>query len=81
MRLKIAVQKSGRLVIVHEAARTCGLGAEIAATVAEHALYDLQAPIRRVTGYDTVMPLYRLELDYIPSVARIVAAARETLAE
>lgn len=76
-----SVAKTGRLVIVHEAPRNCGVGAEIAATVAEHGLYDLQAPIRRVTGYDTVMPLFRLEYDYIPSVARIMDAVRETLAE
>jgi 2-oxoisovalerate dehydrogenase E1 component beta subunit len=76
-----SVSKTGRLVIVHEAARNCGVGAEIAATVAEHALYDLQAPIKRVTGYDTPMPLFRLEYDYIPSVARIVDAVRDTLTE
>lgn len=76
-----SVAKTGRLVIVHEAARNCGIGAEIAATVAEQGLYDLQAPIRRVTGYDTVMPLFRLEYDYIPSVARIMDAVRDTLAE
>jgi 2-oxoisovalerate dehydrogenase E1 component beta subunit len=76
-----SVAKTGRLVIVHEAPRNCGIGAEIAATVAEHGLYDLQAPIQRVTGYDTVMPLSRLEYDYIPSIARITDAVRETLAE
>jgi 2-oxoisovalerate dehydrogenase E1 component beta subunit len=76
-----SVAKTGRLVIVHEAARNCGVGAEIAATVAEYALYDLTAPIHRVTGYDTVMPLYRLEYDYIPSAARIVAAVHATLTE
>jgi pyruvate dehydrogenase E1 component beta subunit len=76
-----SVVKTGRLLIVHEAARTCGLGAEIAATVTEQALYDLLAPIRRVTGYDTIMPLYRLEYDYIPSLARIVDGIRATLAE
>jgi pyruvate dehydrogenase E1 component beta subunit len=76
-----SVAKTGRLVIVHEAPRNCGIGAEIAATVAEHGLYDLQAPILRVTGYDTVMPLSRLEYDYIPSIARITDAVRETLAE
>lgn len=76
-----SVAKTGRLVIVHEAARNCGVGAEIAATVAERGLYDLQAPIKRVTGYDTIMPLFRLEYDYIPSVARIMDAVRETLAE
>ena len=74
-----SVAKTGRLVIVHEAARNCGIGAEIAATVAEHGLYDLHAPIRRVTGYDAVMPLFKLEHEYIPSVARIVDAVRETL--
>ncbi len=74
-----SVAKTGRLVVVHEAARNCGIGAEIAATVAEHGLYDLHAPIRRVTGYDTVMPLFKLEHEYIPSVARIVDAVRETL--
>ncbi len=74
-----SVAKTGRLVIVHEAARNCGIGAEIAATVAEHGLYDLHAPIRRVTGYDTVMPLFKLEHEYIPSVTRIVDAVRETL--
>jgi len=76
-----SVSKTGRLLIVHEAPRTGGLGAEIAATVSEQALYDLQAPIRRVTGYDTIMPLYRLEHDYIPSVARVVDGIRATLAE
>ena len=74
-----SVAKTGRLVIVHEAPRNCGVGAEIAATVAEHGLYDLHAPIKRVTGYDTVMPLFKLEHEYIPSVARIVDAVRETL--
>jgi pyruvate dehydrogenase E1 component beta subunit len=76
-----SVAKTGRLVIVHEAARNVGIGAEIAATVAERGLYDLQAPIQRVTGYDTVMPLFRQEYDYIPSVARIVDAVRETFTE
>jgi len=76
-----SVAKTGRLVIVHEAARNCGIGAEIAAHVAEHGLYDLQAPVRRVTGYDTVMPLFKLEYDYIPSVARITDAVRDTLAD
>jgi pyruvate dehydrogenase E1 component beta subunit len=75
-----SVAKTGRLVIVHEAARNCGVGAEIAAMVAEHGLYDLVAPIQRVTGYDTVMPLYRLENEFIPSIARIVDAAKAALA-
>jgi 2-oxoisovalerate dehydrogenase E1 component beta subunit len=76
-----SVAKTGRLVIVHEAARNVGVGAEIAAIVAEHALYDLHAPIRRVAGFDTVMPLFKLEHDYIPSVQRIVDAVQLTLAD
>jgi len=74
-----SVAKTGRLVIVHEAARNVGLGAEIAAIVAEHALYDLQAPIQRVTGFDTIMPLFKLERDYIPNTQRIIDAVRVTL--
>jgi 2-oxoisovalerate dehydrogenase E1 component beta subunit len=74
-----SVAKTGRLVIVHEAARNCGVGAEIAALVAEHALYDLVAPIQRVAGFDTIMPLYRLENEYIPSIARIVDAVKHVM--
>jgi pyruvate dehydrogenase E1 component beta subunit len=74
-----SVEKTGRLVIVHEAARSCGVGAEVAAIVAEKGLYDLKAPIRRVTGYDVVMPLFRREMDYLPSVSKIADAVRETL--
>ena len=74
-----SVAKTGRLVIVHEAARNCGVGAEIAAIVAERGLYDLMAPIQRVTGFDTIMPLYRLENEYIPSIARVVDAVRTVM--
>jgi 2-oxoisovalerate dehydrogenase E1 component beta subunit len=74
-----SVAHTGRLVIVHEAARHAGLGAEIAATVAERALYDLVAPVQRVTGYDTVMPYFAMERAYLPSVARIADAVRETM--
>jgi pyruvate dehydrogenase E1 component beta subunit len=74
-----SVAHTGRLVIVHEAARNAGLGAEIAATVAERALYDLLAPVERVTGYDTVMPYFGLEKAYIPGVDRIVDAVLRTL--
>ena len=74
-----SIEKTGRLVIVHEAARSCGVGAEIAAGVAEKGLYDLEAPIQRVTGYDTVMPLFRMEYQYLPSVQRIMDAAKATL--
>jgi pyruvate dehydrogenase E1 component beta subunit len=74
-----SVARTGRLVIVHEAARNCGLGAEIAATVAERGLYSLHAPICRITGYDTVMPYFRLEHDYIPGVTRIADGIRSTV--
>jgi pyruvate dehydrogenase E1 component beta subunit len=74
-----SVAKTGRCVIVHEAPGTGGFGAEIAARLAEHAMYDLLAPVERVTGYDTPMPLFRLEMKYLPSVAKIVAAAKRTM--
>ncbi|MBN3818781.1 alpha-ketoacid dehydrogenase subunit beta [Paraburkholderia sp. Se-20369] len=74
-----SVAKTGRCVIVHEAPRTAGLGAEIAALIAERGLYSLLAPVQRVTGYDVVVPLFRLEHQYLPSVERIVDAARKTL--
>ncbi len=74
-----SVEKTGRCVVVHEAPRTAGFGAEIAARVAEGALTSLLAPIRRVAGDDTIMPLPRLERAYMPSAARIVAAAREVM--
>jgi 2-oxoisovalerate dehydrogenase E1 component beta subunit len=75
--LLASVTKTGRCVIVHEAARTGGFGAEMAALIAERGLTSLLAPVARVTGYDTVMPLPRLEQHYIPSVSRIVAATRK----
>jgi len=76
-----SVAKTGRLVIVHEAVRNLGVGAEIAALVAERGLYDLQAPIQRVAGFDTVVPLFKLEQDYIPSAQRIIDAVQNTLAD
>lgn len=75
-----SVRKTGRCVIVHEAARTAGFGAEVAAQLAEKAMYDLLAPVVRVTGYDTHIPLFRLEMKYLPSVEKIVAAVKQTLA-
>ncbi|ADE14374.1 Transketolase central region [Nitrosococcus halophilus Nc 4] len=74
-----SVTKTGRCVIVHEAARTCGVGAEIAAQLAEQGLLNLLAPVQRVTGYDTIMPLFRLEKQYLPDTDSIVAAAKKTL--
>jgi pyruvate dehydrogenase E1 component beta subunit len=71
-----SIAKTGRCLIVHEAARTGGFGAEIAAFIAERGLSSLLAPVTRVTGYDTVIPMARLEQYYIPSVERIVTGAR-----
>ncbi|PJD91533.1 MAG: alpha-ketoacid dehydrogenase subunit beta [Legionella sp.] len=66
-----SVQKTGRCVIIHEGAKTCGVGAEISALLMEHCLSDLLAPVQRVTGYDTIMPYFQLEKEYIPSIERI----------
>ena len=67
-------------MIVHEAPLTCGYGAEIAARVAERGLTSLLAPIERVAGYDTMMPYPRTESFYMPSVDRVLAAARRAMA-
>jgi pyruvate dehydrogenase E1 component beta subunit len=75
-----SVEKTGRCVIVHEAPVTGGYGGEISARIAEQAMLNLVAPVRRVAGYDTVMPLPRLEHHYMPSPARIVDAARDLMA-
>ncbi len=74
-----SVAKTGRCVVVHEAARTAGFGAEIAALIAERGLLSLLAPVARVTGYDTIVPLPRLEQHYLPSVDRVMAAARKVV--
>ena len=74
-----SVEKTGRCVIVHEAAKSCGVGAEIAASIMERAFLSLLAPVERVTGYDTVMPLPRLESHYLPDTPRIADAARRSL--
>jgi 2-oxoisovalerate dehydrogenase E1 component beta subunit len=74
-----SVEKTGRCVIVHEAPRTAGFGAEIAASIVESGLYSLLAPVKRVTGYDVVVPLSRLEHQYMPSVERIVSAVRQVM--
>lgn len=75
----MSVAKTGRCVIVHEGSRTGGIGAEIAARIAERGLYSLLAPVQRVTGYDVVVPLYRLENQYMPGASRIVAAVKQAL--
>ncbi len=75
-----SVKRTGRCVIVHEAARTGGFGAEVAACLAERGLMSLLAPVERVTGYDTIVPLLKLEQHFIPSVERIISAARRVCA-
>jgi pyruvate/2-oxoglutarate/acetoin dehydrogenase E1 component len=71
-----SVAKTGRVVIVHEAPRTVGFGAELAALIAEKAIFDLQGPVLRVTGYDVPYPYWTLEDAYVPSVERVSAAVR-----
>jgi pyruvate dehydrogenase E1 component beta subunit len=75
-----SVQKTGRAIIVHEAPKTCGFGAEIASRIMEHCFLYLEAPIQRVTGFDTIMPYYKLELDYLPEAERIGKAIEELAA-
>jgi 2-oxoisovalerate dehydrogenase E1 component beta subunit len=72
-----SVRKTGRVVIAHEAPRTCGYGAELAAMIAERALLSLEAPIARVTGFDTPFP-YTLENEYLPSPDRVAQAIKQT---
>ena len=74
-----SVSRTGRCVIVHEAARSFGVGAEIAAQLAGEGIASLLAPVIRVTGFDTVMPLYRYEQDYLPGVIRIVDAVKQSM--
>jgi 2-oxoisovalerate dehydrogenase E1 component beta subunit len=73
-----STQKTGRVVIVHEAPRTCGFGAELIASIQERAMAHLEAPILRVTGFDTPFP-YSLEHEYLPNPDRVMSAIRQTL--
>jgi pyruvate/2-oxoglutarate/acetoin dehydrogenase E1 component len=75
-----SVAKTGRVVIVHEAPRTAGFGAELAALIAEHAIFDLHGPILRVTGFDVPYPYWTIEDAYMPSVERVAAAVRTLVA-
>jgi pyruvate dehydrogenase E1 component beta subunit len=77
--LNDSVRRTGRAVVIHEAPRHCGVGAEIVARIVEDSMAYLEAPIRRVTGYDTIMPYFSNEAAYLPDVGRIVRAAQETL--
>lgn len=74
-----SVKKTGRVVIVHEAPKTCGVGAEIVALINEKAFLNLSAPPLRVTGFDVIFPLLKSEHLYLPSVERICIAARRVL--
>ncbi len=75
--LERSARKTGRVVVVHEAARTCGFGAELAALIQERCFVHLEAPVKRVTGWDTPFP-YALEADYLPTAPRILAGVDET---
>jgi len=74
-----SVKKTGRCVIIQEAARHCSVGSEIAACLAENGLYSLMAPVKRVAGYDVIMPLFKTEKKYMPSVQRILKAVNEVM--
>jgi pyruvate dehydrogenase E1 component beta subunit len=74
-----SVEKTGRAVVVHEAPRTNGFGGEIAALIGEHALLHLEAPVKRVAGFDVVFPLAKNENLYLPTRDRVAAAVRSTL--
>jgi 2-oxoisovalerate dehydrogenase E1 component beta subunit len=73
-----SVRKTGRAVVVHEAPRTCGFGGELSALIQEHCFLSLEAPVARVTGFDTPFP-YTLENEYLPRAPRILKALRETV--
>jgi len=74
-----SVEKTGRCVIVQEAMGTCSVGSEISAQISERALTSLMAPVKRVSGYDTIMPLYKTEKIYMPSKDRILTAVKQVL--
>jgi pyruvate dehydrogenase E1 component beta subunit len=78
--LLASAAKTGRVVIVQEAPRVCGFAAELAAVLAEKAIYDLRGPVVRVTGYDVPYPYWQIEDAYMPSVTRVADAARRLLA-
>jgi pyruvate dehydrogenase E1 component beta subunit len=78
--LLASVGKTGRAVIVQEAPRVAGFGAEIAALLAEKAILDLRGPVLRVTGYDAPFPFWSVEDEHIPSVARVLDSVERVLA-
>src|SRR5262249_59187407 len=78
--LLASAAKTGRVVVVQEAPRFAGVGAEVSAVLAEKAILDLQGPVLRVTGYDVPFPYWKIEDGYLPSVQRGAARARHLLA-
>lgn len=74
-----SVKKTGRAIIVHEAPKSCGVGAEVSALINENVLLSLKAPVQRVTGFDTIVPLPKLENYYFPNVERIVRAVERVM--
>ena len=74
-----SIRKTGRAVVVHEGARSCGIGAEVVARIVEGALWHLEAPVARVTGYDVHFPYFARERAFMPNPARIVHAARRVI--
>ena len=74
-----SVEKTGRCIIIHEAPLTCGVGAEIAAQIAEKALFSLKGPPLRVTGFDTIVPYAKMEKYYIPTETRIIKAVHQIM--
>ena len=75
-----SVSKTGRCVVIHEGPRTCGVGAEVIARIVENCLMHLEAPVKRVTGFDVQFPYFARERAFLPSAERIGHAAREVLA-
>jgi pyruvate dehydrogenase E1 component beta subunit len=74
-----SVEKTGRAIVVHEAQRTCGVGAEVASQIMEHSFLHLQAPVVRVTGFDTILPLPHLEKYFLPNAEKIVQAIERVM--
>ncbi len=75
-----SVSKTGRCVVIHEGPRHCGVGAEVVARIVENALTDLEAPVRRLTGYDVQFPYFARERAFLPNAERIIHAARDVVA-
>ncbi len=76
-----SVKKTGRVVVVHEAPRSCGVGAELVATIARRALLELKAPMERITGFDIITPYARLEDYYLPNPKRVLNAIKRTMGD